>query len=153
MAKKNTSNLVSAILYILIGVLLVIFKSEMLNWLMTIAGVFFLISGIIDVIKKNYMGGAVSIIIGVAILILGWLATKIVLLVFGLLIAIKGLIALIEEFKRKKLSAFGILFAILTMVAGIMLAFGDGLNILVLICGIFFIIDGVLGLIGALTSK
>jgi hypothetical protein len=39
------------------------------------------------------------------------------------------------------------------MVAGIMLAFGDGLNILVLICGIFFIIDGVLGLIGALTSK
>jgi uncharacterized membrane protein HdeD (DUF308 family) len=120
---------------------------------MTIAGVFFLISGIIDVIKKNYMGGAVSIIIGVAILILGWLATKIVLLVFGLLIAIKGLIALIEEFKRKKLSAFGILFAILTMVAGIMLAFGDGLNILVLICGIFFIIDGVLGLIGALTSK
>ena len=43
MAKKNTSNLVSAILYILVGVLLIVFKSATLGWAMTIAGVIFII--------------------------------------------------------------------------------------------------------------
>ena len=89
MAKKNnTSNLISAILYILVGVLLIVFKSATLGWAMTIAGVIFIISGVIDLIKKNWMGGAVSLIIGISILVLGWTATKIVLLVLGILIAI-----------------------------------------------------------------
>ena len=153
MAKKNTSNLVSAILYILVGVLLIVFKSATLGWAMTIAGAIFIISGVVDLIKKNWMGGAVSLIIGIAILVLGWLATAIVLLVLGLLIAVKGLVALIEEFRRKKLSVFGILFAILTIIVGLMLAFGNALDILILICGIFLIVDGVLGLIGAITKK
>ena len=154
MAKKNnTSNLISAILYILVGVLLIVFKSATLGWAMTIAGVIFIISGVIDLIKKNWMGGAVSLIIGIAILVLGWLATAIVLLVLGLLIAVKGLVALIEEFRKKKLSVFGILFAILTIIVGLMLAFGNGLDILILLCGIFLIVDGVLGLISAITKK
>lgn len=153
MAKKNTSNLFSAILYILIGVLLIVFKSQTLGWAMTIAGAIFVISGILDVIKKNWMGGAVSLIIGLAILILGWLAAQIVLLVLGLLIAIKGVVALIEEFKKKKLSVFGILFAVLTVIVGLMLAFGNALDVLIIVCGIFLIVDGILGLIGALTNK
>lgn len=153
MAKKNTSNLFSAILYILIGVLLIVFKSQTLGWAMTIAGAIFVISGILDVIKKNWMGGAVSLIIGLAILVLGWLAAQIVLLVLGLLIAIKGVVALIEEFKKKKLSVFGILFAVLTVIVGLMLAFGNALDVLIIVCGIFLIVDGILGLIGALTNK
>ena len=54
MAKKNnTSNLISAILYILVGVLLIVFKSATLGWAMTIAGAIFIISGVIDLIKKK----------------------------------------------------------------------------------------------------
>ena len=153
MAKKNASNLFSAILYLVLGILLIVFKSATIGWAMTIAGIVFIISGLLDVIKKNFASGAVSLIIGIAILVLGWLATAIVLLVLGLLIAIKGLVALIEEFRKKKLSVFGILFAILTIVVGLMLAFGNGLDILILLCGIFLIVDGVLGLIGVITKK
>ena len=153
MAKKNASNLFSAILYLVLGILLIVFKSATIGWAMTIAGIVFIISGLLDVIKKNFAGGAVSLIIGIAILVLGWLATAIVLLVLGLLIAIKGLVALIEEFRKKKLSVFGILFAILTIIVGLMLAFGNGLDILILLCGIFLIVDGVLGLIGVITKK
>ena len=149
MAKKSNSELVSAILYIIIGVILTVFKAETLGWAMTIAGVFFVISGILDVLRRNFLGGAVSLIIGIAILVLGWTATKIVLLVLGILIAIKGIIALLGIFKGKK-NALDVVFTILTIVLGLMLAFGNGLDIIIMITGILLIIDGVLGLIGSL---
>ena len=150
MAKKTNSELFSSLLYIIIGVLLVIFRSETLGWAMTIAGIFFLISGILDLVKKNWAGGAVSLIIGIAILVLGWLATKIVLLVLGILIAVKGVVALINVLKKKKKNALELVFPVLSVVLGIMLAFGNGLDIMIIVVGVLLAIDGVLGLLGAL---
>ena len=150
MEKKKNSELFSALLYIIIGILLVIFRTQTLGWAMTIAGIFFIVSGALDMIKKNYAGGAVSLIIGIAILVLGWVATAIVLLVLGILIAIKGIVALIEVFKQSKKNALDFVFPVLTVVVGVMLAFGNGLDIMILIVGILLAIDGVLGLLGAL---
>ena len=103
MAKKTNSELFSALLYIIIGALLVIFRSETLGWAMTIAGVIFVISGVLDVFKRNWAGGIISLIIGIAILVLGWAAAQIVLLVLGVLIAIKGVVSLINVLKKKNL--------------------------------------------------
>ena len=150
MAKKTNSELFSALLYIVLGVLLIVFKSQTLGWAMTIAGVFFLISGILDVLKKNLAGGIVSIVIGALILILGWLATKIVLLVLGILIALKGIIAFVEAFKGKKPNVFQLIFPTLSIVLGLMLAFGNGLDIIIVITGALLTVNGVLGLIGSL---
>ena len=150
MAKKQNNELISALLYIIIGVLLVVFKAQTLGWAMTIAGIFFVISGALDLIRKNYAGGAVSLIIGIAILVLGWLAVEIVLLVLGILIAIKGIVALLAIFKRKNNNAFDVIFPVLTVVVGLMLAFGNGLDIMIVITGALLAIDGVLGLVGAL---
>ena len=150
MAKKTNSELFSSLLYIIIGVLLVIFRSQTLGWAMTIAGIFFVISGALDLIKKNWTGGAVSLIIGIAILVLGWVATKIVLLVLGILIAIKGIVALIDVFKKSQKNALEIVFPILTVVVGLMLAFGSGLDIMIIIVGVLLAIDGAIGLVGAL---
>ena len=150
MAKKNNSELFSSLLYIIIGVLLVIFRSQTLNWAMTIAGIIFIVSGVLDLIKNNWTGGAVSLIIGIAILVLGWLATTIVLLVLGILIAVKGIVALIDVFKKSKKNALELVFPILSIVVGLMLAFGNALDIMILIVGILLAIDGVIGFIGAL---
>ena len=150
MAKKQNNELFAALLYIVIGVLLIIFKSQTLGWAMTIAGAVFVISGILDIVKQNYTGGAVSLIIGIAILVLGWLAVEIVLLVLGILIAIKGIVALLAIFKRKNNNAFDVIFPVLTVVVGLMLAFGNGLDIMIIITGVLLAIDGVLGLLGAL---
>ena len=103
MAKKQKNELFSSLLYIVVGVLLAIFRNEALGWAMTIVGVLFIISGILDLIKKNLVGGAISLIIGIAIIALGWVAVKIVLVVFGILIAIKGLIALLFSAAAKKI--------------------------------------------------
>ena len=150
MTKKTNSELFSSVLYIIVGALLVIFRSQTLGWAMTIAGAFFVISGVLDLIKKNWTGGAVSVVIGVAILVLGWLAAKIVLLVLGILIALKGLITLIELLKGKKWNLAELIYPILSVVVGLMLAFGNGLDLMIIIVGILLAVDGVIGLAGSL---
>ena len=148
--KKQNSEISSSLLYVLIGVLLIVFRSQTLGWAMTIAGIIFIISGVLDVIKKNWASGAVSLIIGIAILVLGWTATAIVLLVLGVLIAIKGVVALFAALKRSKKNIFAILFPILTIVVGIVLAFGNGLDIVLVVTGVLLAVDGVLGLLGSI---
>ena len=150
MIKKPQSELFTSILYIAIGVLLAIFRSGSLDIAMTIAGVFFIISGVLDIVKKNYVGGAVSAGIGVAIILLGWLAAKIVLLILGILIAVKGVIALIEVIKKASKNVLEMIFPVLSIVLGIMLAIGGGLDLIILIVGIVLAVNGVIGLLGAL---
>ena len=104
----------------------------------------------LDLLKKNFVGGAVSLCIGIAILVLGWLATQIVLLVLGILIAVKGLFALLDVLKKKKKNALQIVYPALSIAVGIMLAFGNGLDIMIVIVGILLAIDGVIGLMGSL---
>lgn len=153
MAKKRNSELISSLLYILIGALLVIFQDRTIGWAMTVMGVIFIVFGILDLIGSNWGSGAVSLIIGIAILVLGWVVTEIVLLVFGILIAIKGVIALIDALRSSKKNVVDIIFAILTVVIGIMLAFGNGLNVLIIIAGVMLMFNGILGLIGAISGK
>ena len=153
MRNKTNNELFSSVLYIVIGALLVIFRSQTLGWAMTVAGVVFVVAGVLDLIKKNWTSGAVSLIIGISILVLGWLAAKIVLLVLGILIAVKSIVALIDVFKRAERNALQVVFPILGIVVGFMLAFGNGLDIIIVITGALLAIDGVLGLIGALKKK
>ena len=148
--KKQNTELFSSLLYIRIGVLLVVFRSQTLNWAMTIIGAFFVISGALDLIKQNYAGGAVSLAIGIAILVLGWLAAQIVLLVLGILIAVKGFFALLAVLKKNKKNALQIVYPVLSIVIGVMLAFGNGLDIMIVIVGVLLAIDGVIGLMGSL---
>ena len=150
MTKKSNSELFSSILYIIIGILLVIFRSETLNWAMTIAGIVFLISGILDLVKKNWAGGAVSLIIGLAVLILGRAATQIVLLVLGILIAVKGIVALINVLKKGADNVLEVIYPIISVVVGLMLAFGNGLDVMIIIVGVLLAVDGVIGLVGSM---
>ena len=53
MAKKSNNELISALLYIILGVLLIVFKGATIGWAMTIAGIFFIVSGILDVARKK----------------------------------------------------------------------------------------------------
>lgn len=152
MAKRKTSNsaLATSLLYIIIGVLLIVFRSQTLGWAITVAGAVFVAFGIVDLLRRNYTSGAISLAIGIAILVLGRLAAQVVLLVMGILIAVKGLVALIEALNRKRKNLMLILFAIFSIVVGLMLAFGNGFDIMVLVVGILLTIDGVLGLFSAL---
>ena len=153
MANKKSlkaNGILASLLYIVLGALLLIFPGEALKWAMTIAGIVFVVFGVLELLKKNFVGGVVSLIIGIVILVLGLTITWIVLLVLGIMIAIKGAIALIDVFKSKDKSLLRILFPCLTIVCGVILAFGNGLDIILMIGAILIILDGVFGLIASL---
>ena len=148
--KKSNSSWIMSLLYIIIGIALLVFPGEAISIAMTIAGVFFIISGLLELIKKNVVGGIISLIIGIAILVLGWTLVNWVVLILGILIAIKGIIALVQALQQKKKKFLQILFPLLTIIVGILLAFGNLTGIILTIAGILLIVVGVLGLIGSL---
>ena len=149
MAKKSKIGISSPILLVILGALLVIFKSQMLNWAMTIAGICCLGMGILDLVKGRTKGGIINIALGIIILVVGWTIINIVLLILGILIAAKGVMDLIEILKQKKRSVFRVVFAALAIALGVALAFGNLLGDLIVIIGILLIIDGALGILGA----
>ena len=68
----------------------------------------------------------------------------------GPTIAIKGILALIGVLKKANKNALEIVFPILSIVVGLMLAFGNGLDVMIIIVGALLTIDGVIGLAGSL---
>lgn len=149
---KRKNELFSSILYIVIGILLAVFPGDALKWAMTIVGVLFIVTGALELIKKNWVGGAVSLVIGIVVLVLGLKLTGIVLLVLGILIAVKGIVALIEALKKADKNALELVFPILTIVFGGLLAFGNVLGWITIVAGILLAIDGGLGLWGAIKA-
>ena len=147
---KSSSALISSLLLLTVGILMVVFRSATLQWAMTFVGAVFILSGLLDIARRNTVGGAVGLIVGIAILVLGWTVTQIVLLVLGVIIAFKGIVALFEVMQRKKPRLGEILFPILTVVLGLVLAFGNGLDYIIFIIGVLLIADGVVGLIGCI---
>lgn len=150
MKKRQNSNITSPLLYIALGVLLMIFKTQMLNWAMTLAGLFFVASGILGLLRGRTVTGIINIALGVIVLVVGWTLVSIVLLVLGIFIAAKGVISLIETLKAPHKSALRVVFAALTIAIGVALAFGNLLGNLIVFIGVLLVIDGILGLIGAM---
>lgn len=147
MAKRSNSSLMTPMLYILLGVMLVLFKDDVLGLLTTVAGIVFIASGIVDIVHGLKISAIFSITAGVVIFVLGATLTGIVLLVLGVLIAVKGAVDLIEALKRRRKSILSLLFPALTIVVGIALAFGNGIDYIIAGVGILLAVDGILGIL------
>ena len=75
--------------------------------------------GLVDVFKGNEkLKGVVMILAGTAIILCGWLATEIVLLVFGIVLVLKGGMELIKNFRN---GLIAIIAPIMTVIIGILL--------------------------------
>jgi uncharacterized membrane protein HdeD (DUF308 family) len=151
--KKKQSNLTTAMLYVIVGILFCIFRAGLLNWLLTIAGILFLVVGVLDLIKKDMTSGIVSLVIGLVIMLGGWLFLEIVLLIFGILVAVKGVLALLAALKAK--NVWDIVFSAVTVFVGLMLVVSKWAMVdwLFVIIGILMIIDGVMEIIGIFGTK
>lgn len=147
MAKKSKLNLSSPLLYIILGALLAIFGQGILGWAIYVVGVCFIVMGIVDVIGKRMTSAIVNIIIGIVIIALAKVI-NIIFPILGILVAIKGVMDLLEVMKRSRKSILAILVPVLTIVVGVGIAFGGLLGDVLRIVGVLLIIDGVLGFLG-----
>ena len=149
-SKKLDYNLIAALLYIVIGVLFCIFKTRAIDWILTVAGVLFIAYGVYCIIKKLTVEGVVCIGIGVVILLGGWLFLEVALLVFGVLLCIKGVLDLLQTLKMRSKPLLSLIYAIATIVVGVLLIVSKWVlaDVLILILGGAFIVNGVLALFG-----
>ena len=156
MAKSKLSlsmtNILNCVLYAVIGILLLVFKSSSLNILFTVVGILIIALGVYDIIMKSLVRGAIEAAIGIAILICGWTIAKWVLLIFGILLIVKGALDLIQNL-HKGLIAW--VMPIVTIVLGVLLVISNfkALDILFIIAGIIFLVNAVLALFGTSLNK
>ncbi len=154
--KLNDQNIITAVLYGVIGVLLIVLRMGMLNVLMTIVGVLFLALGIYDCVRyfvhhsRTLTRGVVEALIGIVIIVCGWTITTWVIIIFGILLAIKGVLDLVNYVQQHRRDTTTFISIILLIVVGIILciapfAIGD---IICIIVGILCIVNAVLALFG-----
>ena len=144
----SPQNLITAGLYAVVGIMLVILKAGSIEILMTVIGALFIILGVVDAVnKKNTTKAILEIAIGVAIIVCGWLIADIVLLVFGVFLILRGVI---DVWKNRKEDLPLLLSPIACIIIGALLVIAKWafMDIMCLIAGIIFIANAVLVLLG-----
>lgn len=156
MAKAKSSNklnaLLTALIFILIGVLFVIYKGTILNWIMTALGIVLIVLGAIDLSKRRTVNGVVELVLGILLIVAGWAFVAVAMICMGAILIIKGVSDLLLSSKVK--SVFGIIFSLLTIAIGVCLivSYWVAIDWLFIAIGVVLIVDGVIAGISALAK-
>ncbi|MDD2433677.1 MAG: DUF308 domain-containing protein [Bacilli bacterium] len=162
--KKGSDELVAAILMVVFGILLCIFRSSLIGVLFTIIGALLIILGIYDIIKfKAITKGIIEAVVGVVIIVFGWWLFQVAIVVLGAAAIVYGVMYLVNNIKNIKSSggtskALMIIQPILLIAFGVILVIApwvmvDIMNILFIIAGVVLIFDGVMSAYYYLSSK
>lgn len=84
--KVKVDNTALALIYVVVGILLCIFKAQILNWILTGVGVLFLLHGILQLVHKLYNEGIIYTTIGLVIILGGWMFLEVLFIVIGVLL-------------------------------------------------------------------
>ncbi len=148
MAKKNqfkiSDNIITAALYIIVGILFCIFKAGVLNFTMTVIGALLIVAGVLRILKKQLTEGIIFAALGVLIILGGWLFVDVILLVLGVFLAAKGVLDLLTAIKYNNLAAT--VSSAITILVGIMLVVSKWalLDWIFIILGVILAVDGVI---------
>ncbi len=159
MAKKSKldlslNNLLTCIVYAVIGLLLVILKGGSLGILMTVVGALLIVLGIVDILqrKDDLIKGVVEIVAGILVIVLGWTIAAWVLLIFGIVLIVKGVM---EAWNSRKDGFKALIAPLVTIVIGVLLVVAKWalMDILCIVAGVIFLINAVLTLFGKSLTK
>lgn len=155
---NNRSNeLLTAIALIVIGLLFIIYKGGIISIAMSLIGITLIVLGIIDIVKKRTVSGVVKLVFAALVMLAGWLFITLALYILGAFLLVAGVTQLValSKTKIKKLTLSVIMHIaqpIIYILIAICLFFNQGgaISWVFTVSGIFLIIDGIAGLIGAL---
>ena len=156
--RNNSSNeLLTAAALILIGLLFIMFKGGVISIAMSLIGITLIVLGILDVLRQRVVSGIVKLVFAALVMLAGWLFITLALYVLGafLLIAGAGQLVALSKLKFKKLTlgvAMHFVQPIIYILVAICLFFNQGgaINWVFTVSGILLLVDGIVGLIGAL---
>ena len=161
MKAQSRNDLVAAILMTVLGVLFLILKGGVISIAMTVFGVFLFVQAILDIIAKQYVMAVVKAVIGVVVILLGWLLIDIAIIIFAIILAIFGVLQLIEAIKAfpqiKNMLGKVLVFVkpVVCIVISVCLFVNAGgvIDVMFIIAGVFFIVQGVISLISCLATR
>ena len=154
-SKRTKSNLMTALMYMIIGAMFCVFKSAVVDYILFVASVLFIVVGVLDLLRKNIVSGILNIAIGVVIYLVGKSFISLILVVLGAFILVRGIFDLIAALRYKKKNIISILFAALTIFVGFVLMASQWLivNWLFVAIGVLLIVDGLIAVFETLTRK
>jgi uncharacterized membrane protein HdeD (DUF308 family) len=156
--KSNKSNeLLTAIALIIIGGLFIIYKGEVISIAMSLIGITLVVLGIIDILRARVFSGVVKLVFAALVVLAGWLFVTLALYVLGAFLLIAGITQLIaiSKLKIKKLTLPAVMHIaqpVIYILVAICLFFNQGgaISWVFILSGVFLILDGIAGIIGAL---
>ncbi len=142
---EDKNLLISSLIYIVLGAMLCIFRTELLKYAMLVVGIIAIVIGVLAIIKGDLIYGVVTAAIGALIILGGFLFLQIILLVIGVILAAKGVIELIACFRFSKINIIALLSAIFTIVLGVLLIASTWqfVDTFLIVIGVLMIVDGV----------
>lgn len=153
--EKNSEKLLQAILTIVLGVLFIVFKSDIIGIALTVLGIALIISAIIDLVHKQVTPCVIKAVVGVVIIVFGWTLMSAALYIMAALLLIYGILLLYQMIKENKArvesadKALGFIKPVLYIVSAVCLLFNQGGTIewVFILSGVFFIVEGIISLI------
>ena len=147
----------TAIALILIGGLFIIYKGEVISIAMSLIGITLVVLGIIDILRARVVSGVVKLVFAALVVLAGWLFVTLALYVLGAFLLIAGITQLIaiSKLKIKKLTLPAVMHIaqpVIYILVAICLFFNQGgaISWVFILSGVFLILDGIAGIIGAL---
>ncbi|MBQ7236722.1 MAG: DUF308 domain-containing protein [Clostridia bacterium] len=149
---KITSNLITAILTIVIGVLFVALKGGVIGIAMTVLGVGLIVWAVLDIIDKNNTSGIIKLVAGIVVIVFGWTLASIVLYVMAALLLVYAIYQLYELVTNKVKDVVKFIEPGVMALIAILLLFNQGGTIawVFIVAGIFLIVEGALALINCI---
>lgn len=152
--EKKSEQLIQAILTIVLGVLFMVFKSDIIGIAMTVLGVALIISAVVDLVHKQVAPCVIKAVVGVVIIVFGWTLMSAALYIMAALLLIYGILLLYQTIKDNKRienadKILRFVKPILYIVISVCLLFNQGGTIawVFILSGVFFIVEGIISLV------
>ena len=160
MKRFRSNDILTAIALLVIGMLFVVYKSEVISIAMSLIAITLGALGIVDILHGFTVTGVVKIILALLVLATGWLFISIALYILGACLLVAGISELytLSRVKIRRMT-LGAAMHIAQPVIYVLIAIclfcnqGGALSWVFTLSGVFLIIDGVVALIGALDNK
>ena len=146
----KSSTTAAGIIYIIFGLLCIIFQSNIISFIELWAGLALIAFGIINLIKEGIINGLLMIIFGILVLLLGGFVVAVVLYIIAIAAIVIGIQRVCYFSKHRAAvndSILGpeVLRAILLIIFGVIFLFNQvgTVNVIFIIEGIIMIVSGV----------
>lgn len=98
---KINKDLISPVVYTVVGILFCIFGIDLARWVLAIAGIALFVFGVLDCGDGEYKSGVFKIALGLVCGVGGWFITNVILTIIGAFLLAFGVCEFVPSYREK----------------------------------------------------